>query len=45
VANPTLSAIMWGLALLVSAVAVLSFVRGLTHMWLFSVCGQSIYRA
>ncbi|MBF1140603.1 MAG: Fe-S oxidoreductase, partial [Thermobifida sp.] len=32
-ANPTLSAIMWGLALLVSAVAVLSFVRGLTHMW------------
>ena len=32
-ANPTLSAIMWGLALLVSAVAVLSFARGLTHMW------------
>ncbi len=32
-ANPTLSAIMWGLALLVSALAVLSFARGLTHMW------------
>ena len=32
-ANPTLSAVMWGLALLVSAVAVLSFARGLTHMW------------
>jgi len=33
VANPTLSAIMWGLALLVSALAILSFARGLTHMW------------
>jgi len=33
VANPTLSAIMWGLALLVSALAVLSFARGLAHMW------------
>ena len=32
-ANPTLSAIMWGLALLVSALAILSFARGLTHMW------------
>ena len=32
-ANPTLSAIMWGLALLVSALAVLSFARGLAHMW------------
>ena len=32
-ANPTLSAIMWGFALLVSALAVVSFARGLAHMW------------
>lgn len=32
-ANPTLSAIMWGLALLVSALAAVSFARGLAHMW------------
>lgn len=32
-ANPTLSAIMWGFALLISALALVSFGRGLTHMW------------
>ena len=32
-ADPTLSAIMWAFALLVTAIALVAFARGLAHMW------------